>query len=64
MILQFVSSGHMSGSTLTMQSLLGILSVSLSAPPLLPHYLSLIINKNKLEKKPKRTNEQKAESDL
>ena len=40
-----------SASALTAQSLLGILSPSLSAPPPLALYLSLKINKNKLKKK-------------
>ena len=51
-ISRFVSSSPELGSALTVQSLFGILSPSLSAPPLLA--LSLKINKSKLKKKKKR----------
>ena len=45
---QLMSSSPTLGSVLTLQSLLGILSPSFSAPPLLALYLSHKINKNKL----------------
>ena len=45
MISWFVSSSPILGSVLTVQNLLGILSLSLSAPPPLIHALSLSQNK-------------------
>ena len=45
LISQFVSSNPKTGSMLTSQSLLGILSLSLSAPHSCSHFLSLKINK-------------------
>ena len=47
-ISQFMDSSPALGSALTVQSLLGIVSLSLSVSPPLAPYLSLKINKNKL----------------
>ena len=46
-LMQFVGSSPMLGSVLTAQSLLGVLSLPLSVPPLLTLSLSLSLSQNK-----------------